>query len=158
MASYKEQKHFTILQDTRENHPWNFEPADFFDVEVQKLDTGDYTIKGMEDILCIERKATSNEIATNICEMRFEREIERMLKFKHKFIICEFSYSTLLKYPYESGIPQNRILQVRIHVNFILKKLFEYQTRGIHVLFCDNAKNASHAAFNIMKRVVGTNV
>lgn len=155
--SYKE-KTFTIIQDTREQHPWKFPEEDFCNVEIGKLDTGDYTIKGMENTLCIERKATSNEVALNVCEVRFQREIERMLAYKHKFIICEFSYSTLLKYPYEAGIPQNRILQVRINVNFILKKLFEYQTQGIHVLFCDNPKNAAHAAFNIMKRVIGTNV
>ncbi len=145
---------FTILQDTRENHPWKFEPQPYFDVKVQKLDTGDYTVQGYEDILCIERKATSNEVAINVCEMRFQKEIDRMLNFKQKFIVCEFSYNTLLKYPYESGIPANRILEVKINVNYILKMLFEYQIRGIHVLFCDNPKNAANAAFNIMKRVI----
>ena len=52
-----------IIIDTREQKPWEF-PG--HTTAVQKLDTGDYSVEGLEDILCIERKQNTSEFAKNI--------------------------------------------------------------------------------------------
>lgn len=55
----------TILVDTREQTPWEFS---HYSTAKQKLDTGDYTVSGLEDKLAIERKKSVGEIANNITE------------------------------------------------------------------------------------------
>lgn len=44
---------FTIIVDTREQQPWTFEE---YVVANKKLDTGDYSIEGLQDFFAIERK------------------------------------------------------------------------------------------------------
>ena len=68
---------FKIIIDTREQQPWVFED---YTTANEKLDTGDYSIEGMEDLLCIERKHSIGEIANNITEPRFKDVISRMSK------------------------------------------------------------------------------
>ena len=77
-----------IIIDTREKHPWHFEKTSA-STTFRKLDTGDYCIDGYEDTLCIERKMSVSEIANNITDPRFKRELERMAEFQHKFLILE---------------------------------------------------------------------
>lgn len=44
---------FTIIVDTREQQPWTF---DNYTTASKKLDTGDYSIDGLQHVLAIERK------------------------------------------------------------------------------------------------------
>ena len=44
----------TILVDTREQHPWEF-PAGFHS-EPATLSTGDYSVRGLEDLIAVERE------------------------------------------------------------------------------------------------------
>ena len=53
---------FTIIIDTREQQPWTFE---HYTTANRKLDTGDYSVEGLENLLAIERKKSINEIANN---------------------------------------------------------------------------------------------
>ena len=68
MESYDDLK---IIVDTREQQPWSF---DFNEIAVAKLDTGDYSVAGLEEILCIERKKSVSEIANNIVDKRPKAE------------------------------------------------------------------------------------
>ena len=77
---------FTIIVDTREQHPWIFKE---FTTAKRKLDTGDYSIEGLEDKLCIERKNGIAEIANNMMENRFSDVIDRMSKYPHSYILIE---------------------------------------------------------------------
>jgi ERCC4-type nuclease len=78
---------FTIIIDTREQHPWAF---DNHVTAKRKLDTGDYSIEGLEDLLCIERKKSASEFANNIVESRFKDLIFRMSNIKYSFLLLEF--------------------------------------------------------------------
>ena len=69
-----------IIIDSREQKPWEF-PG--HTTAVAKLDTGDYSVKGLEDILCIERKQNTSEFAKNIIEKRYDDWTERMSKYKY---------------------------------------------------------------------------
>ena len=66
MADYSD---FNIIIDTREQQAWEFPRHATAN---KKLDTGDYSLAGMEEVLCIERKKSVSEIASNITEKRFE--------------------------------------------------------------------------------------
>ena len=61
-----------------------------------------------EDILSIERKGSISEFARNITEKRFERELERMVDYKYRYVILEFNLRDIMDYPNGSGIPYNK--------------------------------------------------
>lgn len=142
---------FTIIIDTREQQPWEFND---FAVANRKLDTGDYSIEGLEDILCIERKKNISEIANNITESRFKDVIDRMSKFKYSFLLIECDYSQLMNYPIGSEVPKKMWNKIKISPAFILKVLTELSViHNIHVMFCGCPSWAEKTALSIMKRV-----
>lgn len=76
---------FTVLVDTREQAPWTFQG-----IVIERrlwsitriaatLATGDYTIAGCEDRLCVERKSAADLVGSVTAgNARFRREHERM--------------------------------------------------------------------------------
>lgn len=148
---------YWVKSDTREQCGWTFEKYDkCLGTEVGTLKFGDYTIKGMEDIVCLERKGCVSEISTNLGKevARFRREFEKMRHVKHKYIICEFSCSELLKFPEGAGIPRQQLKLVRMTGKSIMKALLEFQMEyDVNFIFCDNPHNAFVTASSIMKRI-----
>jgi len=144
-----------ILYDTREKFPWTFGVDQYVDdVLKQKLSTGDYTLRGYESRLCIERKKTVSELAQNITTKRFHNELERMKQFEWAFLILEFSVSDILNYPSSKDVPKHIRKKLRVKGPFILKCLAQMQTKyGVFVLPCDNTFAAQHVALDIMKNV-----
>jgi ERCC4-type nuclease len=142
---------FNIIVDTREQKPWAFASCN---TVKKKLDTGDYSIEGLEHLLCIERKNSVSEIANNISENRFKDEIERMHNYLYKFILLEFNLQDVLNYPRGSSVPPKLWSKIKIRPPYILKFLTELQTKhDIHVIFCDNPIAAEEMAFSIIKRI-----
>lgn len=97
---------------------------------VKKLDTGDYSMEGYEDILCIERKRTVSEIAQNITQDRFKNELCRMSDYKYKFIIYEFDWLDVLNFPYNSNLPKSLIKRIRTRGKFLQSALL-----GINAIY-----------------------
>jgi len=140
--------------DTREQTPWEIRSEKISDVRVRKLDTGDYTVLGLEDKLCIERKKSVSEVATNVTEKRFERELERMEAYPHSFLILEFSIDDVMAYPVGSNIPKSKWRKIRVRGPFIMKRLEEIMVRhNVTVVFCGDVDNAQMVGIGIMKRV-----
>lgn len=151
MTTNNKKYSFNIIIDTREQKPWAFAGCDTIN---RKLDTGDYSIDGLEHLLCIERKNSVSEIANNISESRFKAEILRMQDYLYKFILLEFSLQDVLNYPVGSSVPRHMWNKIKIRPAYILKYLTELQIKhDIHVLFCDNPSSANEMAFSICKRV-----
>lgn len=142
---------FHIIVDTREQHPWNF---DRMEKSVSKLDTGDYSLRGMEDIFCIERKGNISEFANNITEKRFKDVVDRLSKVKHAFLLLEFNLEDVLIYPVGSTVPKRMWNKLRISPKFILKHINELQILyNVKVLFCGNASNAEQMALSLMRKI-----
>tara|TARA_A100001201_G_scaffold55330_2_gene53808 strand:- start:445 stop:906 length:462 start_codon:yes stop_codon:yes gene_type:complete len=140
-----------IIIDSREQKPWLF-PG--HTTAVAKLDTGDYSVKGLEDILCIERKQNTAEFAKNIIEKRYDDWTERMSKYKYKFLLLEFSLDDVYSFPRNSGIPKYLLNKTKISPKFLLKKLTELAIlHDIHVVFCESAYRASMFAETLMYKV-----
>jgi len=145
-------KDFTIIVDTREQKPWTF---DDHSVANRKLDTGDYSVEGLEKIFTIERKRSVSEIAGNISEKRFYDELDRMRDFKHKFILLEFSLNSVLDYPVGSTVPKKLWSTLKITGKYILKYLTEISMKyDVHIIYCGSSSNAEEMALSIMKRMV----
>lgn len=149
---------YVIIKDTREQKGWDFEPDGFCSgMEIAGLKTGDYTLKGYEDVICIERKNSVAEIANNLgkCYKTFSKEIERMAAFDHAYIICEFSFSDLLKYPYIPSVPFNLRRRIKVRGSFLLKRITDIQlTTNVKILFCDNEKAGKAMAISLLKGVI----
>lgn len=147
----KHEPKFDIIVDTREQQPWKF---GFHATSRRKLDTGDYAIDGMEDILCIERKQSVSEIANNITEKRFPAFLERMAAFPHKFILCEFTLEDVYNFPRGSDIPERLWGKLRVSNNYILKCLIQMSmNHDIHILYCGDSNGAEKMAVQIMGRI-----
>jgi len=143
---------FTIIVDTREQKPWTFNN---YTVANKKLDTGDYSIEGLEKIFTIERKRSVSEIANNISEKRFYDELDRMRDFKHKFILLEFSLNSVLDYPVGSTVPKRLWNNLKITGKYVLKYLIEISIKyDVHIIYCGSSDNAEEMAISIMKRMV----
>lgn len=142
---------FTIIIDTREQKPWTFE---HHSTANHKLDTGDYSISGLENIVAIERKRNVAEIANNITESRFEDVVNRLSKIKHAFVLLEFNLDDVIRYPIGSTIPKKLWSKIRITPNFIIKHLLDLELEhNIRVIFCGNSSNAEKIALAILRRI-----
>lgn len=150
-----------ILRDTREQTPWGFE---WFkcEVEVATIKYGDYTIKGLEDKIRIERKASTGEIFNNLCTKtgyaRFRREMAELNKIESAFILCEFPQLYMQTFPENSGIPKTRRVKGKVIDNtpkvsskFLRKRSYEIEEDfDIKIIYCDTPQKAEETAFNIL--------
>jgi len=142
---------FTIIVDTREQQPWEFE---HYAVAHRKLDTGDYSIEGLEELLGIERKKSVSEFANNITESRFKDVVMRMSQLRYSFLLLEFDLNDILIYPIGSTVPKRMWDKIKISPAFILKHILELQlNHNIKVVFCGDSDNARKMAEHILKKV-----
>lgn len=83
----------TVIVDTREQRPLDLSPLK---MTTSSLPTGDYSIKGMEEVVAIERKSLSDLIGCIGRERdRFERELHRMLAYSVRAVFVEASWLDL---------------------------------------------------------------
>jgi ERCC4-type nuclease len=142
---------FTIIIDTREQQPWTF---DNYATAKRKLDTGDYSISGLEHLIGIERKKSVSEFANNIVEKRFEDVVERLSKLKYSFILFEFDLKDVLVYPVGSTVPKRMWNNIKISPAFIMKNLLELQiSHNINTIFCGSPSAAEKMAEYLLKKV-----
>lgn len=142
---------FTIVIDTREQIPWEF---GYHNTATHKLDTGDYSIEGFENIIAVERKKSVSELATNLSESRFSDVLQRLSAIKHPYMVFEFDLDEVYNFPVGSDIPKRMWDKLRISGNYIVKRLIEIQLQyNIQVVFCGDANNAERFVVSIMKRI-----
>ena len=154
---YPDAPEYTVIKDTREQDGYNFSKfALCKGMMIKKLDTGDYTIKGFEDKICVERKACVAEVAQNLGQKKyaFFNEIERMKEYDHRYIVMEFTLEELLEFPKGAHISQANKKQIRITGKYILRMLMEFQLYdNVHVIFAGNKKNAFLFISSLFKRI-----
>lgn len=84
-----------IIVDSREKQPWVLKN---YIMCKKALQTGDYTFEGFENIFAIERKRSFGEFIYNISGVdreRFRRELNRLKKIIHSFIVIEDSIDSI---------------------------------------------------------------
>lgn len=92
----------TVIIDSREQQPL-FEENPEGDGDIgafvrKKLDAGDYSIEEFPDLVIIERKKSGMEMYSNFIlnKDRWLRQVDRMRKFRHRYILIEQSYDDFL--------------------------------------------------------------
>ncbi len=133
-----------ILIDTREPdpHPWE----SHFTVGTCRatLPTGDLSLAGCGDLICIERK-TLDDLISCLCagRHRFSRELQRAQRIRQFYLICEGSYHDLLKGQYHS----------KMHPRAAWESEIALQSRyGIPFLFAGNEEMAARLGESILLR------
>jgi len=155
---------FTVIRDSREkpNFGWTYEEDSHCNgTIIQKVHAGDYTLEGLEDFFCIERKETIQEFARNcIQKERWSKCMERMGECSHPYLIFEFGWKDIDNYPrsakvphyvrkkmmWKSGKPKIPIALIKSTIEIAREKY------GIHVLACNDRFYAERVAYRLMKK------
>jgi len=130
----------TLIIDTREKTPWDFDNDDAFEeVVYEKLDGGDYSVRGMEDVFTIERKASVDELFTNFTKNkdRIYAEFDRLQDHKLKFIVIEETCEDIMNarkyYVNKKGInKRNPRMPIAVVTSNLTKLMLE---QNVHVIF-----------------------
>lgn len=139
----------TIVIDTREQQPYLFPACNTI---IAGLETGDYSIAGMEEFVSVERKSLQDFIACCGREReRFKKELKRLHMIKHCMIVLEAGYEQIMAGTWPGCITPDHVVSSiaswtarfcpialagnRIHANdftqrFLMAVARFYQTQG----------------------------
>jgi ERCC4-type nuclease len=123
-----------VLVDTREQKPFDLNPLKS---QTSTLQTGDYSILGLESEIAIERKSLQDLIGCVGQEReRFEKEIQRLKAYPVRAIICEGSYGQIEAKAYRG----------RIHPNAAVGSILGWIASGIPVVMAGTRERAQGVA------------
>lgn len=126
---------FTIAIDSREQVPFMFNFSGIpLRTERRGLRTGDYSICGLEKVVCVERKSKADFFGSvSKGRERFEREFERMAQMKRACLVCESSQDEIL----------NGLTNSRMDPFSVLRTAVSWAGRyRIPFFFCSSRKEA----------------
>ena len=152
----------TLVVDTRERIPFDYEGDEEFEAIVHtKLDAGDYSLKGLEHLIVIERKANADELFNNFTQNkdRIYAEFERLRGHKIKIMMIEQSCEDIMNpqnyYVNKKGLNKRAItMPVAVVAANLNTLIIEY---GVQVIFAGSkarsmTKNILLAAYKAAKQ------
>ena len=126
----------TIIVDTREQTPLDFKIKDIqIPTEIATLRTGDYSCKGLEHKIAIERKSLPDLLGCiGNGRERFEHELQRMKAYETRALVIESSWREIEFGQYKRS---------KLHPNSVLGSLISWQERySIPIMMVDNHARA----------------
>lgn len=146
---------FRVAIDTREQLPYRFEnlKADanrrykplLVPTVIETLQSGDYSIEGLENQVAIERKSKDDLFGTlGRGRDRFEAELERLAGYQFASVVVEAEWSSIFE-PHEYS---------ELNPKTIFRSVLAWQQRYpvIHWNFLPNREYAEAATFRILER------
>jgi len=139
----------TIVIDTREQKPYSFNGSSV----VKKLDTGDYSLEGYEDLVTVERKSLIDFLGCLFPHknsktggwIRFEKELTRMVGFRYSCIVIEASWKHIVNGTYGRS---------QAHPNSVMGKIMKITVNfGIPIYFVGTHALGSEFVGRYLKRV-----
>lgn len=128
----------TVIIDTREQTPWDMSPLK---TEKGTLETGDYTIKGLEHVIAIERKSLGDLLGCiGQSRERFDKEIKRMLSYPCRCVIVEAHWGELMAGNWRSHIKPTAAMG----------SVLGWIAHGVPFIFAGNAEEAGRYAGRLM--------
>jgi DNA excision repair protein ERCC-4 len=108
--SRSRRKLLPIVVDTREQLPYQFDPARVSTVR-RALPAGDYSLVGFETRAAIERKSLDDFVGTVIrARFRFEDELLSLAGYELGCVVVEASIADVLEHRYRAGVHPNAVL------------------------------------------------
>lgn len=132
-----------IVIDTREQRPYQFpEPVKTI---TKTLETGDYSLSGFEDRICIERKSLPDLFGSlGKGRARFEREFQRMSEFQYACLMIECGFLDVFCSPPKFA---------RVHPKSVFRSVYAWSIRyGIHVCWATNREYAQKITYIMLER------
>lgn len=100
-----------VIVDTREQVPWSFEHDPSISIVRAHLDAGDYSVRGFETRIAIERKSLDDWVGTVMRERtRFYRELELLRGFEFRCVIIEAGVRQITEKSYRSNASPASVL------------------------------------------------
>lgn len=103
-----DRKELHIIADTREQRPYRFDGASIYEgttVEAGSLSVGDYSIRGLESVVAVERKSLPDLVQCLAgSRERFVRELERSRALEGFCVVVEGSWQDLAQGQYRSQL------------------------------------------------------
>lgn len=150
---------FTVIVDTNETYPFEFDwvvdrNGTSIKVPVERqalwsMGLADYTIKGMELDVQLERKA--DDIFTSLGSNRekFEEEISRLSEVcQYAAVICEHSWRSIVNGLHTQGLTLKTMSQTVIS--------WQVRYPGVHWWFCEGRSHAEMVAYRLLERFYWT--
>lgn len=147
---------FTVVVDTREQLPWTFAgvsaDADrgggnlVVPVVVAGLPAGDYSIRGFETRIAVERKSLCDLYGTvGQGRDRFVRELERLAEYDFAAVVVEAEWSEIYGKP-----PPHTVLKPKT----IFRSMLAWQQRypRVHWLFWPGRAAAEVVGYRVLER------
>lgn len=130
--------HVTAIVDSREQTPLDLSPLRMV---TAKLNTGDYSVRGLEYLVSIERKSLNDLL---ICigkeRTRFENQLGRLRNFETRAVVVECTWSDLERGQWPS----------RVTVESAVGSVLAWNSRGIPFLFCGDHAATGRAVAKIL--------
>lgn len=124
--------------DSREQLPLDLAPLK---VEVGTLVTGDYSLKGLESIVSIERKSLGDLLScVGNQRERFDREVQRLLAFPTRCLVVESTWAEI-----EAGQWRSRVTP-----NAALGSLLGWVAAGLPVVMAGDHERAGRYVSRIL--------
>ena len=135
----------TIVSDTREQAPFKFEGAGYAGVHVvlKKLEVGDYSVLGLEDMVACERKSM-NDLAfcLGTDRARFVRQLQRGRSLDAYCVIVEGSWLDLAQGNYSAR---------GLHPHAACQSVASFVSRmGIPILFAGTRTAAEYLCWSYL--------
>lgn len=147
---------FTVIIDNNEQHPFQFRnfKADahkkfrplVVPTVTRSLDTGDYSIEGLEHLVTVERKSLEDLYGTlGQHRDRFERELVRMSEMDFAAVVIEASWNRILQKP-----PEHSSLLPKT----VFRSVLAWQQRfpNVHWWDCETRWFAEQTTYRILER------
>ncbi len=134
-----------ILVDTREQLPLDFSPYPDVTTEIGGLYVGDYSLRGLEHLVAVERKSLPDLIGSlTTGRERFGHELQRGQGIKLAVVI-EGTLEQVRHHQYRSKAEPHAILQ----------SLISWRWRyGVDFMWCGDAAGAAYHAYHWLRQYV----
>lgn len=97
----------TVIIDTREQWPLEFTGMP---TEIGTLTTGDYSIRGLEHLVAVERKSLDDLLAcVGRDRDRFKRELQRLRAYRFRLLIIESDAASL-----DAGLWRSKVTPAQV--------------------------------------------
>lgn len=131
----------TALVDTREQTPLDLAPLR---TETVTLATGDYSLRGLESTVAIERKSLPDLLACCGREReRFDREIDRLRAYPVRALIIEATWGDI-----EAGEWRSKLTPRQVGASLI-----SWHVRGVPSVLAGDHRRAGRIVASILRRV-----
>ncbi len=157
MASQRPQA-FPVIADSREQLPYSFDSAPVYEgtsVTVGKLESGDYSVRGFESMVAVERKSLPDLVQCLGRERdRFARELERARGLESFAVVIEGTFYDLAHGDYRSQLSPHSAVQsisafmVRWRIPFVFagsRAAAEYATWSLLRQFVEGKRHELRA-------------